>query len=177
MSAADTTELAERFAAELAGVAGTPHRGVDPAALATELAGDPPAVVAVDGDGALDRVADALTAAGHTVVRPDDVAWREQVAAAVMGVTRCAAALADTGTLLLMCAPTRPRATSLVPRVHLAVVEDDDLVPSLPDALARAEGALPSGMVCITGPSRSGDIEQVLTLGVHGPAEVHVVLP
>src|SRR2546421_450113 len=68
-------------------------------------------------------------------------------------------------------------ATRRPPRCPLAIVDEDDLVPSLADGLARLPSPPPSGVVCITGPSRSGDIEQILTLGVHGPMEVHVVLP
>ena len=173
------SELADRFARELAAVAGTPHAGGDAGEVALEVAGDAPVVVAVDGDESLDPIAAELSRAGHHVLRPSDPAWHDRLPDAYLGVTGCTAALADTGTLLLTFGPRRPRGTSLVPRVHLAIVNDDDLVPSLPDALARVAGAgtLSSGMACVTGPSRSGDIEQILTLGVHGPAHVHVVLP
>ena len=170
-------DLAEAFARGLAAAAGTPHRGGDPVEIALALAGPTPAVVAVDADTDLDGIADALAAAGHEVMRPNDETWRARLPGAKIGVTRCTAALADTGTLLLTFGPGNPRATSLLPRLHLAIVEEADLVPSLAQGLARVPHPLPSGMVCITGPSRSGDIEQILTLGVHGPAEVHVALP
>lgn len=150
--------------------------GADPLAVALEVAGDAPAVVAVDSDPALDRIASALAGAGHEVIRPSEEAWTHRIEAARLGVTRCAAALCDTGTLLLAFGPDRPRATSLVPRVHLAIVTPEDLVPSLADALARLPNPLPSGVALVTGPSRSGDIEQIITLGVHGPQAVHVVL-
>ena len=182
------SELAERFARELAAVAGTPHAGANAAEVALEVAGQTPIVAAVDGDTdgdggsggvGLDAIADELARAGHRVLRPSDASWSAELAGAYLGVTGCAAALADTGTLLLTFGPGRPRGTSLVPRVHLAIVKEGDLVPSLPDGLARVAdgGRLASAMACVTGPSRSGDIEQILTLGVHGPAHVHVVLP
>ena len=168
-------ELAERFSRELAAVSGTPHRDEDPVVVALEVTADG-ALVAVDDDPDLEGLARALAEAGREVMRPSDPAWSDRLPTAALGVTRCAAALADTGTLLLFFGPGRPRATSLVPRIHLAVVHPGDLVPSLPDGLARVPSPPPSCMVCITGPSRSGDIEQILTLGVHGPAQVHAVM-
>ena len=80
-------------------------------------------------------------------------------------------------TLMLVFDAAHPRSTSLLPRTHVAVVEHDDLVASLADALARVPSPAPSAVTFVTGPSRSADIEQILTLGVHGPAQVHVVLP
>ena len=169
--------LAARFAEELRAADGTPHRGGDPATVALEVAGAPPATIAVDDDPALDRVADALAAAGHHVVRPTAPSYRADLPGAVLGVTRCTAAIADTGTLLLAFDAAHPRSTSLLPRAHLAVVERADLVGSLAEALARIASPAPSAVTLITGPSRSADIEQILTLGVHGPAQVHAVLP
>jgi L-lactate dehydrogenase complex protein LldG len=168
--------LVEQFATELAAVSGSPHRGEDAARVALGLVPSP-ALVAMDGDPELDALAGELADAGHEVLRPSDAAFRDRLPVAAIGITRCTAAIADTGTLLLVFDGVRPRSTSLVPRVHLAIVHEDDLVASLPDAFARMPSPLPSGMVLVTGPSRSADIEQLLTLGVHGPAEVHVVLP
>jgi L-lactate dehydrogenase complex protein LldG len=168
--------LTERFAAELTAVAGTPHRGADPEVLAVELAGPAPAVVAVDDEEDLAGVATARARAGHHVIRPADPEWRNLLPDAPLGVTRCTAALADTGTLVMVFGPGRPRSTSLVPRTHMAVVKESEIVPSLADGLARVPRPPVSGMTLVTGPSRSGDIEQILTLGVHGPAAVHVVV-
>ena len=169
--------LAVRFADELTAADGTPHLGGEPVAVALAVAGEAPTTIAVDDDPALDPIVDALTAAGHTVRRPHDPTYRADLAHATLGVTRCAAAIADTGTLMLVFDAAPPRSTSLLPRVHLAVVEDDDLVPSLGDALGRVPSPAPSAITFVTGPSRSADIEQILTLGVHGPGRVHVVLP
>jgi L-lactate dehydrogenase complex protein LldG len=111
------------------------------------------------------------------VVRPDDPTYRGELAGAAVGVTRCAAAVADTGSLMLVFDRVHPRSTSLLPRAHVAVVRPADLVASLGDALARIPSPAPSAVTFVTGPSRSADIEQILTLGVHGPARVDVVLP
>jgi len=169
--------LAARFADELTAADGTPHVGAEAVTVALAVAGAPPTTVAVDDDPALEPLADALAAAGHTVRRPQDPTYRADLVDAALGVTRCAAAIADTGTLMLVFDPAHPRSTSLLPRVHLAVVHDADLVGSLGEALARVPTPPPSALTFVTGPSRSADIEQILTLGVHGPARVHVVLP
>jgi len=169
--------LERRFADELTRVDGVPHVGSDPAVLARALLPDPSAAAAVDDDPELDEVAAALADAGHPVLRPSDPDYRDRLPQAGMGVTRCRAAIADTGTLLLVFDRAHPRGTSLLPRIHLAVLRSDDFVAGFADALARIPAPAPSAVTCVTGPSRSADIEQLLTLGVHGPAQVHVVMP
>jgi L-lactate dehydrogenase complex protein LldG len=64
---------------------------------------------------------------------------------------------------------------SLVPPAHVCLLRAGDLVEDLAEALARLD-SLPSGLVWISGPSRSADLEMTLTLGVHGPASVDVVI-
>lgn len=98
----------------------------------------------------------------------------DTLAAAVTGVT---AAVVETGSLALFYGPGAGRLSSLVVPVHVAVVERAQLVPTLDDFLVRVQGHLGprSAAVLVTGPSRSADIEQVITVGVHGPKELHVV--
>lgn len=98
----------------------------------------------------------------------------DRLAAAVTGV---AAAVVETGSLALFYGPGAGRLASLVVPVHVAVVRRAQLVPTLDDFLARIRGHLGprSAAVLVTGPSRSADIEQVITVGVHGPRELHVV--
>ncbi len=176
-SGAAEPALERRFAEELTRVDGVPHAGSDPAVLACALLPDRSVSVAVDDDRELDDVAGALADAGHPVLRPSDPDYRERLPQAGMGVTRARAAVADTGTLLLVFDRAHPRGTSLLPRIHLAVLRPGDLVASFADALARIPTPAPSAVTCVTGPSRSADIEQLLTLGVHGPAQVHVAVP
>jgi L-lactate dehydrogenase complex protein LldG len=99
-------------------------------------------------------------------------------ASAEVGLTACDAAIAETGSLLLASAPGRPRTASMLPACHIAVVRDGDLHATLHGALAAVRAAHPhaSGLHQITGPSRTADIELKLTLGVHGPGQVIVVL-
>jgi hypothetical protein len=98
----------------------------------------------------------------------------DTLAAAVTGVT---AAIVETGSLALFYGPGAGRLSSLVVPVHVAVVLRAQLVPTLDEFLALVHGHLGprSGAVLVTGPSRSADIEQVITVGVHGPRELHVV--
>ncbi|HEX2505137.1 MAG TPA: LUD domain-containing protein [Gaiellaceae bacterium] len=84
--------------------------------------------------------------------------------------------LAETGSVVLAASPEEPRARSLLPAVHVSVLREDRILPGLAELFAAVGGDLPSSLAIVTGPSRSADIEQTLTVGVHGPGEVHVVL-
>ena len=60
--------------------------------------------------------------------------------------------------------------------MHITELEVERILPGLEELFAALGPELPSALAIVTGPSRSADIEQSLTIGVHGPAEVHVVL-
>jgi L-lactate dehydrogenase complex protein LldG len=92
------------------------------------------------------------------------------------GVSEAMYGLADTGSVVLAASPDEPRARSLLPAVHITVLAEDRLLPGLPELFEALGDDLPSALAIVTGPSRSGDIEQELVVGVHGPGEVHVVL-
>lgn len=115
------------------------------------------------------------------VLRPSQFAgpadFKPRAMQADVGVTGADFAVANTGTLLLCAGPGRPRAASLVVSSHLALLSLGSLVPRLGQALeaiARRPG-LPSAVNCISGPSRTSDIENDATIGVHGPAQVTVL--
>ncbi|HEX2044561.1 MAG TPA: LUD domain-containing protein [Gaiellaceae bacterium] len=91
-------------------------------------------------------------------------------------VSEAAYGLADTGSVVLAASPGEPRARSLLPDVHVSLLREDRILPGLPELFATLGADLPSALAIVTGPSRSADIEQTLTVGVHGPGEVHVVL-
>lgn len=96
-----------------------------------------------------------------------------------VGITGCFCAIAETGTLMLCSSPATPAATSLLPETHIALVPASRIVADMEDAwrLARAElGALPRAVNFVSGPSRTGDIEQTIVLGAHGPYRVHLIL-
>ena len=150
--------------------------------LARERAGG--AAVAVStGDPVMQKlgVAERLAAAGMDVLTPDDVFWRERLAEAGVGVTGAVAALAASGSVGVACGPGAPRATSLVPPAHICLVMRGTMVEDLAEALRRctptaAATELPSGLVWVSGPSRSADLELILTVGVHGPGSVDVIV-
>ncbi|MGC8702428.1 MAG: LutC/YkgG family protein [Thiomonas sp.] len=96
-----------------------------------------------------------------------------------LGITGCFCAVAETGSLLLASSPATPASTHLLPETHVAIVPRSRIVATLEDAYAllRAElGELPRALSTVSGPSRTGDIEQTIVLGAHGPYRVHVVL-
>lgn len=93
------------------------------------------------------------------------------------GITGVFAAVAETGSLAVASGAGMPRGDSLVPPVHVAIVEESQIVADLCD-LYRDEtaGDLPAALTLITGPSKTADIEGVLVTGMHGPRAVHVLL-
>jgi L-lactate dehydrogenase complex protein LldG len=84
--------------------------------------------------------------------------------------------LADPGSVVLAASPEEPRARSLLPEVHITLLNEGRVLPDLDGLFAALGTDLPSGLAIVSGPSRSADIEQTLTIGVHGPREEHVVL-
>jgi L-lactate dehydrogenase complex protein LldG len=103
---------------------------------------------------------------------------RQEQASAEIGVTGCDGAIAETGSLVLLSGRGRSRAVSLLPPVHLALVRPQDLYFSMGEFFARAGVRLGEEACCtfVTGPSRTADIELTLTLGVHGPGRVIVIV-
>jgi len=94
-----------------------------------------------------------------------------------VGISSVDFAVAETGTLAVGARPGQERSVSLVPPVHIAVVEQQQIVPDLFDLFAKlAQRELPSNVAFISGPSKTGDIELELTTGVHGPGKWHVVI-
>jgi len=119
-----------------------------------------------------------LTLPGVHPVGGDPAEIRQACATADIGITSAEYAMCDTGALVVLAAPHESRLVSLLPVVHITVLPIDRILTGLdelftvmPDPAARS-----SSMVLIGGPSRTADIEQILTLGVHGPREIQLVL-
>ena len=122
-------------------------------------------------------------APGSTPSPQERRAQREIMARADVVLSGADYAIAETGTLAMLAGPHNPRVATLLPPIHIAVLDPARLLPSMPYLVTRFKAdhvrdGRPdiSGLTFITGPSRTGDIEQTLSVGVHGPGEVTVIL-
>ncbi len=107
------------------------------------------------------------------------VEFRKPVNEDLVGITGCFCAIAETGTLMLLSGPDTYSSAALLPETHIALVPGSRIVGSMEEAFALAKqerGELPRATNFISGPSRTGDIEQTIVLGAHGPYRVHVIL-
>lgn len=101
---------------------------------------------------------------------------RSLAAHAKVGISQMDWALANTGTLVQSADEVDKRLVSTLPALHIALISTAALLPDLPSVLARVDPAKSAYLSFITGPSRSADIERVLTIGVHGPERLIIVL-
>jgi L-lactate dehydrogenase complex protein LldG len=100
---------------------------------------------------------------------------RESAAGAKVGITRIEWAVAQTGTLVTDSTSPASRLASSLAAIHIALVWTGGIVPDIGTAFARLGPERCGYIACITGPSRTADIERVLTIGVHGPERLIVV--
>jgi len=108
-----------------------------------------------------------------------DIAARPTAGDDRLGITGAFCAIAETGTLVVLSGADTPTATTLLPDTHVAVVRADRVVAGMEEAFAlirRERGRLPRAINMISGPSRTGDIEQTIVLGAHGPFRVHILV-
>ncbi|MBC7879599.1 MAG: lactate utilization protein [Anaerolineales bacterium] len=97
---------------------------------------------------------------------------KHEMAQCDLGITEADFLLPETGTLALYSSTEKPRAVSLLPRIHLAIVRPEILRADMHQVFAEAKNS--NYLVFITGPSRTADIELTVTLGVHGPKNLYV---
>jgi L-lactate dehydrogenase complex protein LldG len=105
--------------------------------------------------------------------------FRKPEDADLTGITGCFCATAETGSLVLLSGADTPASGALLPQTHIAIVPASRIVATQEDAFAlmRTErGELPRAVNFVSGPSRTGDIEQTIVLGAHGPYRVHVIV-
>lgn len=100
---------------------------------------------------------------------------RERAAEAKIGVSQVDWALADTGTLVQDATAIDKRLVSTLPTIHIALIAPSGLRPDMPAVLSEADPHSANYIAMITGPSRTADIERVLTIGVHGPERLVIV--
>jgi L-lactate dehydrogenase complex protein LldG len=190
-AASISPETAEQFRAALTALGGRVHRASGAAGVAdliVAIAREHQAATYISWDdehlGCAGLLA-GLSSRGLPRVTYDvsgdperRVAEVEALAGVGLGLTGAHAALADTGGLVLVSGPGRGRLASVLPPVHVAVVDERRLRPSLAALLREEPDLLGAGsnVVIVAGPSRTADIEMTLTHGVHGPKHVHVIL-
>lgn len=105
--------------------------------------------------------------------------WQqEQFASTDAGLTSTRGGIAETGSLWLWPTPDEPRLISLVPPIHIAVLDADTLEDTFFDVIEAHgwAGGMPTNALLISGPSKTADIEQTLAYGVHGPRELIVLV-
>jgi L-lactate dehydrogenase complex protein LldG len=120
----------------------------------------------------------AGVAAEYRAPRRDESAGTDLV-----GITGAFCAIAETGTLVLLSGLDTPASTHLLPETHIALLPEDRIVATMEDAfeLLRSEAGgaarmMPRSINMVSGPSRTGDIEQTIVLGAHGPYRVHIII-
>jgi L-lactate dehydrogenase complex protein LldG len=118
----------------------------------------------------------------------DEIPWDERPllrirrdraeAGDAVSLTPCFAAIAETGTLMLISGPETPTTLNFLPDTHIVVVRGDQVVAAYEDGWDRLRDrrGMPRAINFITGPSRTGDIEQRLELGAHGPRRLHIIV-
>jgi L-lactate dehydrogenase complex protein LldG len=172
------TALRARFIVEAQKAACVVHQAPTPEAaigVILDLLGTETPVSAWDpAQIPIPGLAAALEQAGKTLVGQD--------AGARVGLTGVDAALAATGSVVVMSGNDRWRAASLLPSVHIAIVQNSQIMPHLESWWAAQKAAglertrQHSNIVVITGPSRTADIAMQLVMGMHGPQELHLIL-
>jgi L-lactate dehydrogenase complex protein LldG len=98
-----------------------------------------------------------------------------------VSITGAFAGIAETGTLVMASGPDHPVSLNLLPDTHVVVLREADIVAGYEDVWQRlraryGKNAMPRTVNTITGPSRTGDIEQAMELGAHGPRRMHIVV-
>jgi len=96
----------------------------------------------------------------------------------IVGLSKAVCGVAETGTLMMMSGPNSPITLNFLPETHVIVVKRADIKAAYEDGwdLVRDKGALPRSVNMVTGPSRTGDIEQTIYLGAHGPRRLHILV-
>ena len=139
------------------------------------VGGHAPRTAVVSKDPETSGVGEMLRSLGVQVLPFEDTAT---VARADLGITGAAAAIAATGSLVLCSDRAGGRSASLLPPLYVALVRSSNVLPDATALFGRMAELFPDGppsqIVLSTGPSRSGDIEFTLTVGVHGPGRVWV---
>jgi L-lactate dehydrogenase complex protein LldG len=142
--------------------------------LRAESVADAPGSYAVWADGPFLTGLDRTDLARQVPGLRFDVT-RETSAAAKIGIGQVDFAIADTGTLVADSTAVEERLVSTLPAIHIALLPAGEIYPDLAAAIALLNPRRSPYLSMITGPSRTADIERVLTIGVHGPKRLAIV--
>ena len=171
--AVDDADLVARFIARFESRSGTTAR-------IASFADVPAAVAAFAADNGMATCAVVGTRLGE-LVWPEG--WQIEHGAAgievMLGVSAGYLGVAETGSVLMMSGPDSPISHNFVPESHVVVLRTADIVRHFEDGWARLRDsgqAVPRAMNFIAGPSRTGDVEQTIELGAHGPRRMHVLI-
>jgi L-lactate dehydrogenase complex protein LldG len=187
-------ELLARFIREVTAVGALVYRaqkGEEVGALITQIcAGAGSSDVALSGSSLLleMNLSAQLTALHLSVVAATDFGADEKakliarLAECGAGVTTVDYAIAESGTLALTSDEDQALLVSLLPIIHIAVIRPQQILATLTDVVTelgsgRMQSAVPfRSATFITGPSRTSDVELTLSIGVHGPKELHLII-
>lgn len=100
---------------------------------------------------------------------------RELSKAARVGITQMNWGIADTGTLVQDSTAVEQRLASMLPLIHIAMLDTRNIVEDLPSVMTKVHPGKSAYIALITGPSKTADIERVLAIGVHGPERLYIV--
>ncbi|MBU0515760.1 MAG: lactate utilization protein [Proteobacteria bacterium] len=172
--------MVAKFSAELQAVGGVYHQAADEAGvtevIARILADEKPGPVLVDRSSAAWMPETDRETILYSGDRDDNLIAR--AATCAIGIGRAMGAVAESGSVVVAAA--HGRAVSLLPWCQVTILRAQDIYPTVGDCLAALSGekwaSLGSSLSFITGPSKTGDIESTLVLGVHGPGRVHVIV-
>ncbi len=176
-----TEQLAALFAARAAATGMVIHR-CTPDNLAHTVRAllgslDASSVILDHFDPTLARiVAGSLAASATNVIDPRHSQSLDPQFDSSAGITGVLAAIAETGTLVVVSADDRSRGTFMIPPVHITIVRESQIIPDMIDLWPLIGSSPPTALTLITGPSKTADIEGILVTGVHGPKSVHIIL-
>jgi len=195
--------VADRLARHARNLVPDRAQGLDPAGQVTlfvQMAEEAQATVArvagaADVPGAVADYLSQHNLPSRLIMTPDpaldDIPWHERPLLEIrrgraedadqVGVTACFAGIAETGTLMLISGAHSPTRNNFLPDTHVVVMRRAQVIASYEDGWTRlratmGEKGMPRTVNFITGPSRTGDIEQRIELGAHGPRRLHIVL-
>ena len=186
----DGIEMLERFVQEATAVRAQVHRVSDESQLVEkifELCADHPGDIALSGTALFGKtdLRAALNGRGLAMFAGNKAGHEQKVASlasCAVGITAADYAIAETGTIVLSSDEPDALLVSLLPPLHIALVRTSQMIATMDGALSTigrermGPNSTARSVTLITGPSRTSDVELVLSIGVHGPKELHVII-